>query len=201
MEIQPKNNGSLNYYSSPNQNSFFDNLGTRLIDFIQTLVVCGAIFVLIYLFVAQPHKVSGRSMVPNFQDGDFILTDKLSYRFDQPKRGDVIVLKNPKSESQEFIKRIIAVPGDSIQILNGNIYLNGERLNEKYLPAEFQTDGAGYLREGEILKVENNQYIVLGDNRQYSSDSRQWGPITREEIVGRTFFRYWPPKSIGLTTL
>ena len=114
MEIQPKNNSSLDYYTSPNQNSFFDNIGTHLIDFIQTLVVFGAIFVLIYLLIAQPHRVSGRSMVPNFQDGDLILTDKLSYRFGEPKKGDVIVLKYPKSETQEFIKRIVAVPGDTL---------------------------------------------------------------------------------------
>lgn len=203
MEIQPKNNGSLNYYSSPNQSSFFDNLGAHLIDFIQTLVVCGAIFTLIYLFVAQPHRVSGRSMVPNFQDGDFILTDKITYRFDAPKRGDVIVLKYPKAETQEFIKRIIGLPGDTLQIRDGSVLVNGEPLNEIYLPSDTQTLGtqSGYIREGEIVKVEENQYFVFGDNRTNSSDSRTWGPITKGEIVGKTFFRYWPLKSFGLTAL
>lgn len=201
MEIQPKNNSSLDYYTSANQNSPFDNIGTHLIDFIQTLVVCGALFVLIYLFIAQPHRVSGRSMVPNFQDGDLILTDKISYRFGEPKRGDVIVLKYPKAESQEFIKRIIALPGDTIQLKNGFVYINDERLEESYIPPQTETDGAGYIREGEIVKVENNQYFVFGDNRTNSSDSRQWGPITRGEIVGKTFFRYWPLNAFGLTTL
>lgn len=200
MEIQPKNEDPINYYRSPQQPSFFDNLGTHLIDFIQTLVVCGAVFVLIYLFIAQPHKVSGKSMLPNFHDGDFILTDKLSYRFSEPNRGDIIVLKYPRAETQEFIKRIMAVPGDTIQLKNGSVYLNGEKIIEPYIPTDTETDGAGYLREGEILKIEEKQYIVFGDNRINSSDSRQWGPITRAEIVGKTFFRYWPPNRFGLTS-
>lgn len=199
MEIQPDNNNKLNYYSSP-KNSFVENLGTHLIDFIQTLVVCGAIFVLIYLFVAQPHRVSGRSMVPNFEDGDFILTDKISYKIGEPKRGQVIVLKNPKNESQEFIKRIIGLPGDTIKLEDSHIYINGELLDQSYLPAGTVTHGGDFIQEGEFVKLEQNQYVVMGDNRTNSSDSRYWGPITRQEIVGKTFFRYWPPNSFGLIT-
>src|SRR3989344_3973990 len=197
MEIQPKNNSSLDYYTSPNQNSFFDNIGTHLIDFIQTLVVFGAIFVLIYLLIAQPHRVSGRSMVPNFQDGDLILTDKLSYRFGEPKKGDVIVLKYPKSETQEFIKRIVAVPGDTLEIRSNSLYINGQKSEEVYLPPDTITEGAAYIRENEIITIEKDQYFVFGDNRLNSSDSRSWGPVTRAEIVGRTFFRYWPLNTFG----
>lgn len=199
MEIQPKNQGQLDYYTNLSGNSFIDNLSSHLIDFIQTLVVCGAIFVIIYLFIAQPHRVSGRSMLPNFEDGDFILTDKISYRIGEPKRGDVIVLKYPQSETQEFIKRIVALPGDTIQIQNGSLYINGIPLQENYLAPATVTNGASYLTAGETTVVLENQYFVFGDNRTNSSDSRNWGPITKQEIVGKTFFRYWPPKSFGFT--
>ena len=186
------------YSYSEEKKGFFDNIGSHVIDFIQTLVVFGAIFALIYLFVAQPHKVSGNSMVPTFHNGDYILTDKLSYRLGEPKRGDIIVLKNPRDESQDFIKRIMALPGDMIKVERNSVYLNGELLNEKYLPAGIQTNSGSFLLEGTDVKVGPNQYFVFGDNRPHSSDSREWGAITREEIVGKTFFRYWPPKDFGI---
>lgn len=201
MEIQPKNKSQLDYYTNLSDNSFIDNLGSHLIDFIQTLVVCGAIFVIIYLFIAQPHRVSGRSMLPTFEDGDFILTDKISYRLGKPKRWDVIVLKYPKSETQEFIKRIIGLPGDTILLQDGSLYINGKRLEEVYLAPGIITHGADFINEGEGIQVKENQFFVFGDNRTNSSDSRNWGPITKQEIVGKTFLRYWPPKSFGLTAL
>lgn len=173
-------------------------LGSHLVDFIQTFVVFGAIFTVIYLFVAQPHKVSGNSMVPTFHNNDYILTDKLSYRFSLPKKGDVIVLKNPRNESQDFIKRIIAIPGDSVKIENGFVFVNGVKLNELYLPQDTQSLGGSFLSEGEQITAGENQYIVLGDNRNHSSDSREWGPVTRKEIIGKVVFRYFPVNNFGL---
>lgn len=188
----------LDYYGGTQSSSFFDNLKSHIIDFIQTLVVFGAIFALIYLLVAQPHKVSGRSMVPTFQDGDYIFTDKLTYRFREPMHGEVVVLKNPRDESEDFIKRIIALPGDSIKIENSRIYVNGQPTNESYLPADTPTRSGSFLNEGIEVNAANNQYFVIGDNRDHSSDSREWGPITKEEIIGKVFFRYWPPQSFGI---
>lgn len=176
---------------------FFGNLKDHIIDLIQTLVILGAIFTVIYLFVAQPHKVSGNSMVPAFLSGDYIITDKLSYRLGQPKKGDVIVLKNPRDESQDFIKRIIARPGDTIKIEGGQVFVNDMALSESYLPADLKSSSGAFLQEGETVKAGPNQYFVLGDNRGHSSDSREWGAITRGEIVGRAFFRYWPLASFG----
>lgn len=180
--------------------SFFDNLKSHIIDFIQTLVVFGAIFALIYLFIAQPHKVSGLSMYPTFDNGDYILTDKLSYRLGSPEKGDVIVLKNPRNEEQDFIKRIIALPGDTLTVENLGVFVNGEKLPEDYLPEGIQTKAGNFLIAGAEIKAGPNQYFVFGDNREHSSDSREWGSVTKEEIVGRVFFRYWPPKGFGLTT-
>lgn len=187
---------NLDYYGVE-QKSFFENLRSHIIDLIQTLVVFGAIFALIYLFITQPHKVSGNSMVPTFRSGDYILTDKVSYRFGNPKSGDIIVLKNPRDETQDFIKRIIATPPDTIKIEDGSVYLNGELIFENYLPAGTQTRAGSFLIEGSEIKLGPNQYFVLGDNRGHSSDSREWGSITKEEIVGKVFFRYFPLQSFG----
>lgn len=199
--ITPPENNPLNYYgdTTPHK-SFFENLGSHLIDFIQTLVVFGAVFALIYLFVAQFHKVSGNSMFPTMHNGDYLITEKITYRLGQPKYGDIVVLKNPRDESQDFIKRIIALPGDTIRIENDSIFINGNLLNEPYLPTNTPTHSGAFLTEGSTIKADPNQYFVIGDNRNHSSDSREWGPITREEIVGKAFFRYWPPQSLGLLT-
>lgn len=186
------------YYPQEEHKSFFSQVGLHFVDFIQTLVVFGAIFALIYLFVAQPHKVSGSSMLPTFYDGDYILTDKISYRFGSPKFGDVIVLQNPKDESQDFIKRIIGLQGDTVMVQNGSVYRNGKLLNEPYLPKGTVTEGKTYLPDGTTITVNKGEYIVMGDNRVHSSDSRDWGTVTKEEIVGKTFFRYFPPQRFGI---
>ncbi len=169
----------------------------HVIDFFQTLVVFAAIGTAIYWLVAQPHKVSGSSMFPNFKNGDYIITDKISYRLSDPKRGDIVVFKNPKDETQDFIKRILGVPGDRLKVQSGKIFLNGVQLDEPYLN-NIVTNPGSFLREGEEKTVEAGHYITIGDNRPASSDSREWGQITREEIIGKVFFRYWPATEVGL---
>lgn len=169
----------------------------HVIDFFQTLVVFAAIGTAIYWLVAQPHKVSGSSMFPNFKNGDYIITDKISYRLSEPQRGDIVVFKNPKDETQDFIKRILGKPGDRIKVQAGKIYLNGAELSEPYLN-NVVTNPGSFLREGVEFTVEPGHYITIGDNRPASSDSREWGQITKEEIIGKVFFRYWPATEIGL---
>lgn len=175
----------------------FDNFGAHIVDFIQTLVVFGAIFILIYLFIAQPHKVSGSSMAATFHDGDYIITQKVSYRLGDPQRGDIVVFKNPRDESQDFIKRVIALPGDIIMVDGTQVYLNNQLLNEPYLSPGTPTFGRNFLNDGIEVKAGDNQYFVFGDNREHSSDSREWGPIPKEKIIGKAFFRYFPPKVFG----
>ncbi len=175
-----------------------NKIGSGVIDFVQTLVVFGAIFAIIYLFIAQPHKVSGLSMFPNFHNADYILTDKLTYHFADPKDGDVIVLKNPQDETQDFIKRVMAGPGQTIQVQGGSVYVDGKQVDEKYLPVGTPTRGGNSLHEGELIKVSSDHYYVFGDNREHSSDSRAWGPITKEEIIGRVIFRYFPINALGI---
>lgn len=174
------------------------SIKNHIVDFIQSIVVIGAIFALIYLFVAQPHKVSGNSMVPTFHNGDYIMTDKVTYRVSQPQRGDIIVLKNPRDENQDFIKRIIALPGDSIKIEEDQVFINDLLIQELYLPIGILTRPGNFLQDSESIKVPENQYFVFGDNRNASSDSREWGAITEQEIIGRVIFRYWPPNALGI---
>lgn len=167
-------------------------------ELFETVVIFGAIFAAIYLFVAQFHKVSGNSMVPTMHNGDYLITEKVSYRFRNPQRGEIVVLKNPRDESQDFIKRIIAVPGDTLEIKNKSVYLNGTQLRENYLPPAVPTPSGTFLTEGAVVKAASNQYFVFGDNREHSSDSREWGAVTKEEIIGRAFFRYFPIQAMGL---
>ena len=188
----------LETLSAPSEKSFPDKLKDYFIEFFETIVVVGAIFTLIYLFVARVHKVSGNSMIPTFQSGDFLITEKVDYRLGSPKRGDIIVLKNPRDESQDFIKRIIGLPGDDVKIEGGSVFINGQLLSEQYLPNSTSTAPGAFLTEGNTVRVGTNQYFVFGDNRNHSSDSRDWGGVTKKEIVGKAFFRYWPPKDIGL---
>lgn len=187
----------LDYLDHPARKTFFSQFKTNLIDLIQTLVVFGAILALIHLFLAQPHKVSGSSMVPTFHNADYILTDKISYKLGEVKRGDIIVFANPRNESEEFIKRVVGLPGETIKLENSTVYINGKPLSEPYLPLGTTVYPGSFLTEGTPVKISPSHYFVMGDNRTHSSDSREWGEINREEIVGRAFFRYWPPEVFG----
>ncbi len=173
-------------------------IGAFFLDLIETVVIALAIFVIVYLFLVQPHQVKGKSMYPNFDDEDYLLTDKVSYKIGQPKRGDVVVFKAPENEKYDYIKRIIGVPGDTVSVAGGFIYINDKRLLEDYLPQEFVTRGGSFLREGQLVVVKDGEYFCVGDNRSHSSDSREWGMVPKENIIGRAWLRYWPPGKIGL---
>lgn len=176
---------------------FLRNLWLFFLDFLETIVVSLAIFAVVYIFLFQPHQVDGRSMEPNFHNGEYILTDKLSYRLHTPNRGDVVVFHSPQDERNDFIKRIIGIPGDTLMVKGGFVYINGTKLEEKYINDPDQVLAGRFLREGESYEVAPEQYIVMGDNRLHSSDSREWGPVNQSSIVGRAFFRYWPVPAFG----
>ena len=141
-------------------------------------------------------------MVPNFQDGEYVLTDKISYRLGKPQRGDVIVFHAPtaancpKGTGCDFIKRVIGLPGDRVEVKDNALWVNNVKLDEPYIPSTFEILPGNYTK-GKIVTLGADEYFVSGDNRPYSSDSRAWGPITSKEIVGRAFFRYWPPQAAG----
>ncbi len=169
-----------------------------LLDALEPVVLAFAIFMIIYLFLVQPHKVDGMSMYPAFNTAELILTDKITYRSSNPQRGDVIIFHAPPPFDSDFIKRVIGLPGETIMLKGGAVYINGQKLNEPYLAPGTTTSEKSFLREGVPYTIPPNYYIVFGDNRDFSSDSREWGPIDRSAIVGKAWFRYWPPNKIGL---
>ncbi len=182
--------------------SILRHLSEFFLDIIETIVIALSIFLVVYLFFMQPHQVNGQSMVPNFQSGEYVLTDKVSYKIGEPQRGDVIVFhapekaQCPKGTGCDFIKRVLGLPGDTIEVKNDSVIVNGVALNEPYIPDDFETL-PGAFTKNRVIALGPNEYFVSGDNRPYSSDSRAWGPITKDEIVGRAFFRYWPFKVAG----
>lgn len=179
------------------------SIGNFILEFVQSIVLALSVFILIYLFVAQPNEVKGSSMFPNFVDKELLLTDKLSYQFSNPQRGDVVVFKAPPSEpcaetECEYIKRVIGVPGDRVMVEGGKVFLNGKMLDQWFLPADYVTASGAFNEEGIEKVVPEGEYLCFGDNRSHSRDGREFGPIKKQSIIGRAFFKYWPPKSIGL---
>lgn len=169
-----------------------------ILDALEPVVLAFAIFMMVYLFLFQPHKVDGNSMYPNFHDREYILTDKITYQRQEPERGDVVVFHAPPPYTSDFIKRIVGMPGETVMVQAGFVYVNGQKLQEMYLPDTYSTTEKSFLREGVPYKTPTGYYMVFGDNRGYSSDSREWGPISKKAIVGKAMFRYWPMDRIGL---
>ncbi len=176
----------------------FRKLGNFFFDVIQSVVFSFFIFLFVYLLLFQPHKIKGDSMQPNYPDGEFLLTDKITYRFSQPQRGDIIVFKAPINEEDDYIKRIIGLPGEKVLIKDGKVYINGQLLEEKYLPANLYTNGGSFLPNHKEITVPEDHFFVMGDNRPYSSDSRVWGFVPRENIIGKAWLVYWPPQKAGI---
>jgi len=177
--------------------------GSFILEFVQSIVLALSVFVLLYLFVAQPNEVKGSSMLPSFVDREYLLTDKLSYRFREPERGEVVVFKAPPSEpcaedECEYIKRIIGIPGDKVEVKNGLVYLNGKPLDESYLAGGTYTGNGTFMRSGQVVLLGETEYLLFGDNRGHSRDGREFGKINRNMLVGRAFFRYWPVSSLGM---
>lgn len=136
-------------------------------------------------------------MEPNFHDSEYLLTDKVTYRFGDPERGDVIVFKAPPTHTDEFIKRIIGLPGDSVKVEDGKVFVNDVELLEPYLMDGQRTLPGKFLPDGVSKTVPANSYFVMGDNRDHSLDSRNLGFIDRQYITGKAWFVYWPPSSVG----
>ena len=170
-------------------------------ELIETLVLSAVIIYLIYAFVASVEVVSGSSMEPNFYTGERILVDKVTKYYQTFGRGEIVVLSPPGENGKHFIKRIIGVPGDIIKIYDCKVYIsNGvDRfiLVEPYLAANTCTNGGVQIKNGRSLKIKEGEYMVLGDNRMSSVDSRFFGFIAKEDIIGRVIFRFWPVSSAG----
>ena len=170
-----------------------------LLDIVQTLLIAAAIFLVIYMFLFRPFQVDGDSMYPNFLNSEYVLTNLIALHFNNPKLGDVIVFKAPPEPTKDYIKRVIGVAGDTIMVKNGNVYLNGKLLDESsFLRPSVKTYGGAFLAEGQTITVPPGDYFVMGDNREYSSDSREWGFVPQGNLIGDSFLVYWPLNDIKL---
>lgn len=180
MEERPRNDG------------LFSFLG----DMAKVIILSLIIILPIRYFIAQPFFVRGASMEPAYDNGDYLLVDEVSYRFSEPERGEVIIFRFPGDQSQFYIKRIIGLPNEQVAVSNGIITI----INSEY-PAGFALQ-EDYLTEdtaGEVsIKLGEDEFFVLGDNRNASYDSRAWGILPRSNIVGRAFLRAWPIRSAGI---
>ena len=170
--------------------SLWSNLGSALRELIETLILTLVIF-LVIRFAVQNFRIEGLSMEPNFHDGQYLFVNKLVYMLRPPERGDVIVFIPPNNNSRDFIKRVIGLPGDRIEIRSGTVFINGEELKEAYPlnPASYSTGS---------LVIPPDEYFVLGDNRNYSSDSHAWGTVSQKSIIGKAWISYWPPQLMGV---
>lgn len=167
-------------------------------DILEVVVFAVGIFFFIYLLIMRPHKISGQSMMPNFQDAEYLLTEKVTYYTRNPERGDVVVFMPPISTTDEFIKRVIGLPGERIFLKDGHVYINDKLLIEPYLKDNVMTIGGPFLSDETEYQVPSGQYFVMGDNRPNSSDSRYWGPVTKQVMTGRAWISYWPMNLSGV---
>lgn len=170
-----------------------DSFFTELLKFV---VVAAVIVLPVRLFIAQPFIVSGESMSPTFENGEYLIVDELTYRLEAPKRGDVVIFRYPRNPSEFFIKRIIGLPGETVTIANGTVTVTQQdgstvTLDEPYVK------NIGNGRDTRF-EVDADSYFVMGDNRPESSDSRVWGLMPRENLIGRAIVRLLPVQHAGI---
>lgn len=171
------------------------------VEITETFLTSVAVLFVVYVWIAMPEMVHGASMEPNFYTGERILVERLTSHFKDFERGEVVVLHPPRNDDIDYIKRIIGIPGDTVKIMDCSVYIVRDgvkfELNETYLSEGTCTSDGPRLREGHSVKLEEGQYVVLGDNRGESADSRVFGLVEEDRILGRVVFRFWPFSKLG----
>ena len=160
-----------------------------LVDILETLVLSIVLFISINMISARI-RVDGASMEPTLVSGEYVIINRLSYRLGSPQRGDIIVFHFPRDPKEEYIKRVIGLPGDEVEVKNGTVYVNGQLFDESYLNVKMDYFGT--------WRIPADQLFVLGDNRNNSSDSHDWGTVPMDYVVGKAVIVYWPPPAWGL---
>lgn len=182
-----------NFNEPPRPPSRLRVAASFLFELIKVIVLAGVTIAVIRYFLFKPFYVKGASMEPNFLDHEYLIVDELSYRLRVPERGEVIVFKNPNNQQEYFLKRIIGLPGERVKVSDGRVtvyngdYPEGVTIEESYLPKDLLTAG-----DNQVVTLGADEYFVLGDNRSNSFDSRRFGSVKKDLIVGRAFFRGWP---------
>jgi signal peptidase I len=162
-------------------------------SWLRDVVISVSVSAFIIIFLYQPVRVEGTSMLPELEDQDRLFINKMAYRVGDIHRGDVVVFQYPRDHEKSYIKRVIALPGDDLRIDHGEVYVNGSRIEENYVPKRFADD-----RSQPEMMVPAHEYFVMGDHRSISSDSRDFGPVERELIYGKAAFVYWPMDQAGV---
>ncbi|WP_066639399.1 signal peptidase I [Desulfolucanica intricata] len=175
-----QNNGLPNKQTQPKRKK------SALREIIESIAIAVLLAAIIRIFIFEPFYIPSGSMIPALIPNDRIIVSKLSYNFSEPERGDVIVFKYPKDPSRRFVKRLIAFGGETIEIRNSKLYINGNQIPENYLPKDLQFNDFG------PYPVPQNSYFMMGDNRNSSDDSRFWGPLPKENVIGKAVLIYWP---------
>lgn len=182
------------HVSTPPRRSFLRSAG----EFLRLLLIAAAIALPVRYFIAQPFIVRGESMEPNFHEKEYLVIDELSYYFREPARGEVVVFHYPLDPKEYFIKRVIGLPGETVEFRNNAVFIingqhpDGFKLDEPYLLTNLET------RSSSRFTLGANEYVVLGDNRPYSSDSRSWGVLNRKFMTGRALLRVLPPQKFSI---
>ncbi|OHA17189.1 MAG: signal peptidase I [Candidatus Taylorbacteria bacterium RIFCSPHIGHO2_01_FULL_44_110] len=179
---------------TPSPKSFWR--GVR--EWIQVIVVALIVALPIRLFIAEPFIVNGASMDPTFSTGQFLIVDRVSYRFEEPQRGDVIVFEYPNNPKIYYIKRIIGLPGETVQVKQGRVFITNSQHPEEFELTEPYVEASHASTETTTETLESNQYFVMGDNRLQSSDSRVWGPLDKNFIIGRPIVRLVPLSTLSI---
>src|SRR5258705_6903939 len=161
-------------------------------SWLRDLVISLAVAIFIIIFLYQPVKVEGTSMMPGLEDQERIFVNKFVYRWEPIARGDIVVFRYPRDISKSYIKRVIGVAGDRVRIDNGQVYVNGEAVEEDYVPSDY-ADARSYPE----ITVPRGAFFVLGDHRTMSNDSRDFGPVNERFIYGKAVFGYWPMEKVG----
>lgn len=163
--------------------------GSFIREFLEIILIAGALFLVVNLVTARV-RVESISMQPNLNEGEFVVVNRLAYRWDEPQRGDIIVFRFPGNQQKRYIKRVIGIEGDFISIQDGQVSINGLSLDEPYIAAAPTYEGEWVVGSGSVF--------VLGDNRNNSNDSKNWGTLEEDAIIGKAILVYWPPTEIGL---
>lgn len=167
-----------------------------ILDIFEILFIALAIFLLVYIFVGQLLEVTGDSMHPTLKNKEQIIAEKITTKFNPLKRGEIVIFEHPKENNRLLIKRVIGLPNEELTVYNGNVYINSNKLHEPYLPEGTITSGSVVIKENTPYKIPDYEYVLMGDNRTESSDSRAIGPIKLGDIVGRAMLVYFPISSI-----
>lgn len=181
----------------------FSEFKRVVIEGFETIIVAVLVLFTVYVLIAFPVEVSGSSMSPNLETGDRLLVEKITKFFDGYNRGEIVVLHPPDSDYIDYVKRIVGIPGDTIKIFNCQIYINRNDtkfiLNEEvYLDKDICTLGGKNILEGRVYTLKEGEFLVLGDNRRNSQDSRFFGILNEDRIQGKVVARFWPPAKVNL---